>query len=240
MPQARAIIFDLDGTLLDSLADIADAMNRVLAGLKLPEHPRQAYRYMVGEGIATLVNRALPPTRRDAETQETALAAMREEYGRNWRKQTLPYPRIPALLTTLNRRGITMAVLSNKPDEFTQQAVRELLAPHRFAIVRGARADTPRKPDPAGALALAEELNLPPAEFLFVGDSGIDMQTAKRSGMFAIGVLWGFRPAEELRQNGADALISTPPQLLEFLDEQPPLSHGEHRIQSQHASFPVK
>ncbi|MFH7319361.1 HAD family hydrolase [Desulfurivibrio sp. D14AmB] len=218
MPRARAIMFDLDGTLLDSLADIADAMNRVLAGLKLPEHPRQAYRFMVGEGMPTLVSRALEPLR-DQKTEKVALAAMREEYGRSWRDQTRPYPQIPQLLTTLNRREIPLTILSNKPDDFTRQAVEELLAPHRFALVRGARPDTPRKPDPGGALALAKELNLPPAEFIYVGDSGIDMQTAKRAGMFAVGVLWGFRPAEELRQNGADALIDTPSQLLEILGE---------------------
>lgn len=218
MSHTRAVIFDLDGTLLDSLADIADAMNRVLAGLGMPEHPRQAYRYMVGEGMATLVNRALPPERRNPDTQATALTAMREEYGRNWRNQTRPYPQIPELLNELERRGITLAVLSNKPEEFTIQAVQQLLAPHQFAIVRGARPDTPRKPDPTGALALANHLALPVAEVLYVGDSGIDMQTAKGAGMFAIGVLWGFRSADELRENGADALITTPPELLNLLD----------------------
>ncbi len=212
MSQTRAIIFDLDGTLLDSLADIADSMNRVLAALGLPEHPHEAYRYFVGEGMATLVARALPPEQREQPTiREQALTAMRREYGRNWRNQTRPYPQIPELLTALNRQGVTLTVLSNKPQEFTDQAVADLLAPHQFAAVRGARADTPQKPDPTGALALVAQLALPVTDLLYVGDSGIDMETAKRAGIFAIGVLWGFRPAEELRDHGADALISHPP-----------------------------
>ena len=218
MPRYQAVIFDLDGTLLDSLADIAVAMNRVLAALDLPQHPRADYRFMVGEGMATLVKRALPPERRGPADQERALAAMREEYGRNWRNLTLPYPQIPEMLTALKRRGLPLAVLSNKPEEFTILAVKELLADHQFAIIRGARPDTPRKPDPGGAIALARQLKLPAEKILYVGDSGIDMQTAKGAGMFAVGVLWGFRPAEELQADGADTLIATPLELLPLLD----------------------
>lgn len=220
MSRTRAVIFDLDGTLLDSLADIADAMNRVLAAFGLPEHPRDAYRYFVGEGLATLVARALPPQEREQPViREQVLAAMRREYGRSWREQTRPYPHIPELLSSLQEQEIELAVLSNKPEEFTRQAVAELLAPHRFAVVRGARPDTPRKPDPAGALALVAQLALPLADLLYVGDSGIDMETAKRAGIFAVGVLWGFRPAGELRAHGADALISHPLELLALLHQ---------------------
>ncbi len=217
MNKRQAVIFDLDGTLLDSLADIAAAMNRVLAARDLPQHPQAAYRFMVGEGMATLVERALPPERRDPASRQAALDAMRADYGRNWHRRTRPYPKIPELLTALTTRDLILTILSNKPEEFTIQAARKLLPAHPFAIVRGARPDTPRKPDPAGALAIAEQLSLPPEAFLYVGDSGIDMRTAKGAGMFAVGILWGFRPSEELEADGADVLIANPLELLELL-----------------------
>lgn len=219
MSAYRAVIFDLDGTLLDSLADIADSLNKVLAEMGLPTHSRDAYRYMVGAGMETLVQRALPPSRQDQATETRALAAMRREYERNWCRQTRPYPEIPDLLAALKQRGIAMAVLSNKPEDFTRKSVAALLEPEYFRVVRGARPDTPKKPDPAGALALAAQLALPVEDFLYVGDSGIDMQTARAAGMFAVGVLWGFRSKAELAESGAAALIGRPLELLELLEE---------------------
>lgn len=217
MPEYRAVIFDLDGTLLDTLADIADSMNNVLAAMGLRTHPRDEYRYFVGSGMENLVRRALPPEKLDEATVSRALTAMRREYQNNWRRQTRPYDEIPELLTALAGRRLSLTVLSNKPDDFTKKCVHALLDASLFQALRGAGPQTPRKPDPAGALALADQLALPPEHILYAGDSGIDMQTAKSAGMFAVGVLWGVRFAEELRENGADALISRPLELLNLL-----------------------
>lgn len=216
MPEYRAVIFDLDGTLLDSLADIADSMNLVLAAMNLPTHPRESYRYFVGSGMETLVRRALPADRRDQARAAEAVDAMRQEYQRRWHRQTRPYAEIPELLTALAQRRVKLAILSNKPDDFTQMSVAALLQAGLFQQIRGAGPDTPRKPDPTGALALADQLALPPEQILYVGDSGIDMQTAKSAGMFAVGALWGFRDARELQENGADALIARPLELLKM------------------------
>ncbi|MDF1614863.1 HAD family hydrolase [Desulfurivibrio dismutans] len=218
MRKYQAVLFDLDGTLLDSLADIADSMNKVLADLNLPTHPHVQYRYFVGSGMETLVRRALPPQQVPETTVAKALDAMRREYHRNWQRQTRPYHDIPELLSTLAGQHFKLAILSNKPDDFTRKCVANLLDHKLFTVVRGARPDTPKKPDPAGALAVAAQLALPPESFCYVGDSGIDMQTARGAGMFAVGVRWGFREAEELLANGADRLISRPLELLQLLD----------------------
>lgn len=211
----RAIIFDLDGTLLDSLADLADSMNCVLEAAGLPTHNVEAYKRFVGDGMENLVRRALPHDRQDEA--DRALAAMRAEYGRRWRDKTRPYPGIPELLDALQERSLRLAILSNKPDDFTRLIVARLLPHWRIDAVMGLRPGWPRKPDPAGALAIARDLGLPPAAFLYVGDTDTDMRTAKAAGMFAVGVLWGFRTKEELCAHGAAALIEHPLELLELL-----------------------
>lgn len=210
-------MFDLDGTLLDTMADIADATNRVLTQNGFPPHPRDAYRYFVGEGAVKLLERTVPPEARKIDVVERLVADFLEDYGRNWAVKTGPYPGIPELLDELGRRGVRMAVLSNKPHQPTLDCVRTLLAGWKFEPVFGQRPGIPRKPDPAAALEIAELMGLDPAEFLYMGDTGIDMQTAKSAGMFSIGVLWGFRPAEELRQAGADKLIDKPDDFLDLL-----------------------
>jgi len=212
-----AILFDLDGTLLDSLEDLGDAVNRMLAGKEFPTHRMDAFRSFIGNGTTTLVTRALPEDHRDPETVRTCLQIFLEDYGQHWNVKTKPYQGIPDMLDTLTSRGLKMAILSNKPDDFTKQCVTELLSSWPFDLVIGQRDGVPPKPDPAGALEVAARLGVPPASFLYIGDSGVDMKTATAVGMFPIGVLWGFREAEELRENGARALMKHPRDIVRFL-----------------------
>lgn len=212
----QCVLFDLDGTLLDSLADLAHSMNAVLGRFGLPRHPVEAYRYFVGDGMDTLARRVLPPDRLDDPTLQRTVAAMREEYAGRWAEQTRPYAGVAELLDGLTGLGVGMAILSNKPDDFTRKVVATLLGPWQFRVVRGVRPDGIKKPDPAGALAIAKELGLAPADFLYLGDTNTDMLTANRAGMFAVGALWGFRTAEELKKNGARAMIARPQELLDF------------------------
>jgi phosphoglycolate phosphatase len=211
------VLFDLDGTLLNTLDDLADAGNAVLAGEGLPGHPVAAYQYLVGEGTEQLVRRMLPPERQEEALVGRCLEALRVEYGRCWAAKTRPYPGVTELLANLIARQQPAAVFSNKPEEFTRLTVNHFLAHARFAAVRGARPGVARKPDPAGALALAAELGQRPVQCLYVGDTGTDMDTAVAAGMPAVGVTWGFRTASELRHHGARWLIDHPDQLLDLL-----------------------
>jgi len=213
----KAILFDLDGTLLNTLEDLGDAANRVLAARGFPTHTLDEYRYFIGNGTATLITRALPQGKRNDDTIRACLKAFREDYGRNWKVKTKPYDGITEMLDELTVRGLKTAVLSNKSHEFTKRCVAHLLPNWTFDMVLGHRNTVPLKPDPAGALQVAERLNIAPREFLYLGDSGVDMKTAMAAGMFPVGVLWGFRPAEELRKNGARALIERPSELLNLL-----------------------
>jgi phosphoglycolate phosphatase len=214
----KAVLFDLDGTLLDTLEDISNAVNRVLEGKGFPTHKLNAYRNFVGDGSAMLINRALPKEKRTDDVIRTCLTAYLEDYGRNWNVKTKPYEGIPEMLDSLNDRGLKMAILSNKPHAFTKQCATELLSSWDFDAVIGQRNGTPPKPDPAGALEVAKRLDLSPVDFLYMGDSGVDMKTAVASGMFPVGVLWGFRSMGELKDNGSLALINRPSEILNFLD----------------------
>ncbi len=214
----HAAIFDLDGTLLDTLDDIANAANRVLAARGFPTHHNAHYRTFIGEGVVRLILRALPETHQDEPTVQACVRAYGQEYERSWNAQTQPYAGVPEMLDSLMVRGVKLAVLSNKPDRFTQRCVDELLARWAFDVVLGASDQFPRKPDPSAALEIARRLGLPPGDCLYAGDSGVDMQTACAAHMYSVGVLWGFRSREELVQNGAQLRINKPSELLEFLD----------------------
>ena len=216
----RAIIFDLDGTLLDTLDDIANAANRVLAARGFPTHPNSHYRRFVGDGVGKLILRALPETHQDEATAQACVGAYAQEYGRTWDAQTKPYAGVPEMLDALVVRGLKLAVLSNKPDNFTQQCVGELLAGWAFDEVLGASDKFPRKPNPASAMETARRLGVPPAECLYVGDSGVDMQTARAARMCPVGVLWGFRGKEEFLEDGAQHLVSKPSQVLDLLNRE--------------------
>jgi phosphoglycolate phosphatase len=211
-----AIIFDLDGTLVDSLADLADSMNEVLQAAAMPVHPTLAYRRYVGDGIATLVRRALPANSRDEQTVGILTQRMRDAYKLRWNQKTRPYPGIAEMLTELGDRSVPLAVLSNKPQPMTCKVVSELLRAWQFAVVVGAEAGFARKPDPGGALEIAHRLNTAPNRMAYIGDSDTDMLTAKAAGMYAVGALWGFRDGAELAAAGADRLIGHPMQVTEL------------------------
>ncbi|HEX8203355.1 MAG TPA: HAD family hydrolase, partial [Isosphaeraceae bacterium] len=178
-----AVLFDLDGTLLDTLADIAAAANAVLSRHGLPAHPVEAYRRFIGDGVATLFHRALLPGHAEPERVARCVEDFRDVHGRIWNVSTRPYAGIPELLDALGARGLGLAILSNKPDEFTRLCAAEYLARWPFRAVLGQRAGIPRKPDPAGAWEIAGRLGLPTDRFLYVGDSAVDMETARRAGM---------------------------------------------------------
>ncbi|MFZ5469506.1 MAG: HAD family hydrolase [Myxococcota bacterium] len=208
----RAVLFDLDGTLCDSLADIGDAVNFVLSRRGFATHSSDAYRRMIGEGVELLIRRALPPSAQDLVAE--VVEEYRHRYVEHFADKTVPYPGIPELLDALTERKVPIAVLSNKRDDFTAACMKALFARWPFAVVRGERPGVPRKPDPAAALEIAEKLDVPPAQVAFVGDTRIDMQTACAAGMWAVGVTWGFRDRAELVAHGARAVIEAPHELM--------------------------
>lgn len=218
-PTGKAVLFDLDGTLLDTLRDLADSGNELLAARGLPPHPLEDYRTFIGNGMVNLARDIFPEHLRPRDDDEVAavLAEYRAAYSRNWRNTSRPYPGIPELLDSLASRSCPVGVVSNKAHDFAMDCVGAFLGAWRWDVVIGHREGHPRKPDPAGALEAAERLGLEPVDCLFVGDSDVDMMTARRAGMRAIGVAWGFRPVAELRSAGAEAIVERPEELLGWL-----------------------
>jgi phosphoglycolate phosphatase len=212
----KAAIFDLDGTLLDTLAEIGDSMNGVLDGLGFPRHDLAAYRYLTGEGVVSLITNALPAEARDGATLRRAGAMLREEYLKNWAKKTRLYAGVPWMLDALTRKQVSLNILSNKMDEFTQKAVAQFLDRWMFDTVLGETPEFRRKPDPEAALHIATRLGLAPADIVYLGDTSTDMATAAAAGMFGVGALWGFRDEAELRSSGARAVIAHPPEFVSF------------------------
>jgi phosphoglycolate phosphatase len=208
------VLFDLDGTLLDTLQDLANSVNNVLVRSDFPPHKVGDYKYFVGSGMKNTVTQALPEDQRGQANVDELYAQMEEEYSKNWRENTRPYPGIPELLDALIASGIKMSILSNKPQGSTEQMVSALLAQWHFEIVVGAQPSIPLKPDPAAALQIAKQMNISPLEFVYLGDSAIDMKTAIAAEMYPVGALWGFRTENELLSAGAQQLISKPIHLL--------------------------
>jgi phosphoglycolate phosphatase len=216
--KTHAVMFDLDGTLLNTLEDLGDAMNATCRGLDAPEHTYDFYRLSVGDGARALVKRSLPEAMRDDESIDSATLTMRQHYGENWNVKTRVYDGVHELIEALRERGIVTTVLSNKPESALQDCVRHFFPSSPFAAVRGVVPDGPLKPDPGGALAIIEEMGIPAAEWMYVGDTNTDMQTAVAAGLFAVGCTWGFRDREELLENGAEAIIDHPAELLALCD----------------------
>lgn len=213
----KAVIFDLDGTLLDTLADLAESLNAMLASVGYRQHSVEAVKGFIGDGMENLVRRAAPA---DAAIDDAlvarCLALYKEEYEKRWKAKTRAYEGIPALLAELALRGVPMGVLSNKADEFTKLCVAEYFPGVEFSAVLGQRDGIPKKPDPSGALEIGALWGFPVDEVAFVGDSPVDIRTATGAGMFAVGVAWGFRPAGQLRDCGAAAILAEPGDLLGY------------------------
>jgi phosphoglycolate phosphatase len=212
-----SIIFDLDGTLLDTLIDLALTGNNVLRQQGFPPHPIEHFRQFVGNGVATLVKRMMPSWA-DNAIIEKSVEMFRGEYQLNWQKNGCPYPGIGDMLRSLKEIGIPLAVLSNKPHAFTLQFCEKFFPEKPFSLIYGEREGYPRKPDPAVAKLILAELGARPSNSIFVGDSDIDMQTAKSAGMIAVGVSWGFRSELELLDNGADLVIHEPAKLVNYVN----------------------
>lgn len=216
----QAVLFDLDGTLANTLVSIASFANEALADCGLPAIETDAYRYLVGNGRDTLIRRMLHTLGQpeDGDLFDRVGAAYDAAYAAEPLRLVTAYPHIPQLLEGLKDRGIPCAVLSNKPDDMTHAVVGGLFARDTFAVVRGQRDGVPKKPAPDAVFSILNTLGVEPAHCLYVGDTKVDMQTGKNAGAVTAGVLWGFRDEDELRANGADHIVGDPLELLKLVD----------------------
>jgi phosphoglycolate phosphatase len=208
-----AVIFDLDGTLVDSLADLGDSTNAVLSAEGFPAHPLDAYRHFVGDGIVNLMARALPCEARTEAVIARCTERLRHVYASRWDGKTTPYMGIHAALRLLRDADCRLGVLTNKPQAMARLIVERFFADAGFEVLLGAEAGFPRKPDPSGAIEVGRRLGAPADRCVYVGDTATDMRTAHAAGMAAVGVLWGFRDADELNHAGADRLVEAPLEL---------------------------
>lgn len=215
-----AILFDLDGTLLDTLEEIATAANSVLQRWGYAHHDIKAYRRFVGNGVRNLVEQILPEDLRSNHHDVQQFAEeLATEYERRGDRLTKIYPGIPELLTALQDKSISLAILSNKPHLLTIRCANRFLSQWRFQSILGQQASRPQKPDPAGVIKTAKRLTLSPHSILYVGDTEVDIQTARAAGITSVGVLWGFRSKAEMIANKPDFIVETPKQILPLLEE---------------------
>ncbi len=213
----KTILFDLDGTLLNTIDDLADAANYICAENGWPTHTAAEYKYMVGNGIPKLVERFSPEGERSPVRLAATLARFTARYDAHKEDKTAPYPGIPALLAALRAEGIQTAVFSNKADELCGGIIAHYFAPGSFDAVRGSRAGVPVKPDPAGVFSRREELGARRGTTVFGGGSNVVIQTGHNARLPALGAVWGFRGAAELTAAGADVLVHTPAEILDYL-----------------------
>lgn len=212
----KAVLFDLDGTLVDSIEDLADSTDKALKSLGFSGHTLAEYKYFVGDGIPKLIERALPENRRDEKTVGTCLELFMADYRVHYHDKTRAYKGVSEMLTYLKQNGLKLAVISNKAQEMAEKVVANLFG-DIFDCVAGKREGYKTKPDPALTLLVIHSLGVTPAECILAGDSGMDMAAAVNAGALPVGVLWGFRTAEELQKNGAEYLFSTPAEITELV-----------------------
>ena len=211
-----AMIFDLDGTLIDSIPDIADSMNRVLSRHGHPEHSYDQYKDRLGHGLKALTEICVPEHRRSSDHLDTVYQHMVADYSLNCVNKTSVYFGIRELLTLLTSLGIKTAVLSNKADPITRKIIGHMFKSSDFNFVLGASERFPRKPSPEAALHVAKQIGVPPRRIFYLGDTSIDMQTAKSANFFPAGASWGFRPKKELIDSGAKFIARKPKDCLMF------------------------
>lgn len=209
-------LFDLDGTLLDTLQDLAAAGNHTLQTLGHPPHPVESYRTMVGNGVPKLIERMLPPKARSEKKQAQALGIFRTYYAQHMQDLTAPYPGVLCMLAQLHAEGVAVGVVSNKADEFVQPIVRQYF-PQLVNAAVGLRDGVPPKPDPASVHTVMRTLGADAAATLYCGDSDVDMHTATAAGVQGCGVLWGFRTRAELAGAGASFLAGDVPALTQLI-----------------------
>ncbi len=216
MKKIKAVFFDLDGTICDTLRDLGECTNRALADFGLPGHEIEEYRMIVGNGVDTQMKRAIGPERYTKELGDKVKAAFKAYYDKNYLCNTRPYDGMPEALDELKAMGLKIAVFSNKPDEFAGKVCTELFG-DRFDLIAGNRQGIPVKPDPTGLFLAMERLGVAPQECVYCGDSSVDMDTGANAGIDTIGAEWGFRGKAELEEHHAGCTISSPSQLPEVL-----------------------
>ena len=216
--QFKAICFDLDGTLINSLTDIANCTNEILLNRGFPSHSINAFRFFVGGGVKNLIKLSLPKEARDHFIIEECQKDFESKFREHWNKNTTTYKDVPELLDELVNLKIRLTILSNKPNEFTSMAVNRLLPNWEFEAVLGQLDDIQKKPNPEGFFKIKKKLQLTSKEYIFLGDTGTDMKTAVAAGCYPVGVLWGFRSEKELMDNGARSIIKKPLELLDILN----------------------
>ncbi|MBD5213376.1 MAG: HAD family hydrolase [Bacteroidales bacterium] len=211
------VIFDLDGTLLDTIADLGTATNYAMEQMGFPTHSLHDYRFKVGNGITKLIERALPDNHRDEATIERAREIFLGFYGTHNTDHSRPYPGIPELLSELTARGVKVAVASNKYHEATSRLVAHFFHDIPWTAVEGHRPGRPTKPSPQIVDDILRIAGITPGQTLYVGDSGVDMDTARAASLESVGVIWGFRPESELRDHLADRIATTPADILRYI-----------------------
>lgn len=212
----KLVIFDLDGTLLNTISDLGTACNYALREMGYPEHPLSTYNFMVGNGVRKLIERAQPDA--DKETLDRLLELFKEYYDQHCTDQTKPYNGIPELLQQLTERGVAVAVATNKYSSAAKKIIRHYFPDIPFVAVMGQEEGRPVKPDPSVDFAILNAHPTPKAEVLHVGDSAVDIETARRACVESVGVTWGFRPVSELRKAYADHVVSRTSEILRIVD----------------------
>lgn len=208
----KLVIFDLDGTLLNTIADLGDACNYALRTMGYSEHALATYNYMVGNGVRKLIERAEPDA--DKTTIDRLLELFREYYDEHSTDHTTPYPGIPELLTRLHENGVAIAVASNKYQSAVDRIIPHFFPDIPFVATMGQIEDRPVKPDPSIVFAILNKYPTPKSDVLYVGDSAVDMETARRACIDSVGVTWGFRPVSELRGAYADNIVTSPSEII--------------------------
>ena len=214
----KLVIFDLDGTLLNTITDLGKACNYALEKMGFATHPIQAYAYMVGNGVRNLMKKAQQDA--DEETVDTLLEHFTKYYNEHCLDTTKPYPGIPELLERLKENGVAVAVASNKYQEATDKIIKGCFPDVNFVAVEGQIEGRNRKPDPSILFSVLEKFPVPKRDVLYVGDSGVDIECAKRACVESVGVSWGFRSVGELRRANADYIVTHPAEILERLEDQ--------------------
>lgn len=222
----KALVFDMDGTLLNTLEDLANVTNAVLKEEGFATHPIRAYRQFVGSGARNLITRALPEEHRMPQTIDRCLKLFETLYAKQWDVKTHLYDGIEGLLNEAVSRGLRMAVLTNKPQAFADKCVSQYLKPWPWTIIQGQQPHLNVKPSTEMSQPVSQALNVAPKDIIYLGDSDVDMHTAKNAGYFALAVSWGFRSETELKDAGADAIIHHPSELWTLLNAKAEIANG--------------